>query len=250
MQQADLAGRIAVVTGGSSGIGRATVRLLAQAGAVVHVGYHQGADRAAALIAELPGSGHKAVRIVLEESATMRELAQDIQHQHGKLDILVNSAGYTRLIAHRDLEAIDDEFFDAMMVAHVRGPFAMIRTFAPLLKASGDSVVINVSSIAAFNGAGSSIPYGAGKAALDTVTISLARVLAPQTRVISVSPGAVATDFVPGRNQAAMTKIAETSPLKRLVQPEDVAATVLACVTHLKVTTGVRVICDAGRSLV
>jgi 3-oxoacyl-[acyl-carrier protein] reductase len=106
-----------------------------------------------------------------------------------------------------------------------------------------------VSSIAAFNAAGSSIPYSAAKAALDTMSISLARVLAPHTRVICVSPGAVETDFVPGRNHAAMVQIAEASPLKRIVQPEDVAATVLACITELKVTTGVKIVCDAGRSL-
>ncbi|MDQ2082062.1 SDR family oxidoreductase [Xanthobacteraceae bacterium Astr-EGSB] len=248
--QAELSGKIAVVTGGSNGIGRATVRVLAQAGATVHVGYYKGRERAAALIADLPGKGHKAVRIVLEDTATMRTLAEEIGATHGKLDILVNSAGYTSSIAHRNLDAVDDTFFDAMMVAHVRGPFAMIRTFAPLLKASGNGVVVNISSIAGFNGAGSSIPYGAAKAALDTMSISLARVLAPQTRVICVSPGAVETDFVPGRNHAAMVKVAEASPLKRIVQPEDVAATVFACIAHLPVTTGVRIVCDAGRSLV
>jgi 3-oxoacyl-[acyl-carrier protein] reductase len=248
--QADLTGKIAIVTGGSSGIGRATVRLLAQAGATVYVGYNKGAERAKTLLSELPRKGHKAVHILLEDSATMRALAADVGGAHGKLDILVNCAGYTSLVPHRNLDAVDDALFDAMMVAHVRGPFAMIRTFAPLLKASGDGTVVNVSSIAAFNGAGSSIPYGAAKAALDTMSISLARVLAPQTRVICVSPGAVETDFVPGRDHAAMVQIAEASPLKRIVQPEDVAATVIACVTHLKVTTGVKIVCDAGRSLV
>jgi 3-oxoacyl-[acyl-carrier protein] reductase len=248
--QAELSGKIAVVTGGSNGIGRATVRLLAQAGATVHVGYYKGRERAAALIADLPGKGHKAVRIVLDDTTTMRALADEVSAAHGKLDILVNSAGYTSSIAHRNLDAVDDAFFDAMMVAHVRGPFAMIRTFAPLLKASGNGVVVNISSIAAFNGAGSSIPYGAAKAALDTMSISLARVLAPQTRVICVSPGAVETDFVPGRDHAAMVKIAEASPLRRIVQPQDVAATVYACIAHMPVTTGVKIVCDAGRSLV
>src|SRR5208283_1376200 len=102
---------------------------------------------------------------------------------HGRLDVLVNSAGFTKPIPHRNLDAVDDAFFDAMMVANVRGPFAMIRTFAPLLKASGHGVVVNVSSIAGFNGAGSSIVYGAAKAALDTMTISLARVLGPEVRL-------------------------------------------------------------------
>ena len=89
-----------------------------------------------------------------------------------------------------------------MLIANVRGPFAMIRAFAPLLRESGDGVVINVSSIAGFTGSGSSIAYAASKAALDNMTMSLARVLGPQIRVLCVSPGAVNTDFVAGRSHA------------------------------------------------
>lgn len=250
MDQDKLTGKIAIVTGGSSGIGAATVRLLAQAGASVYVGYNKGSERAEKLIAELPGQGHKAVAIVLEDSATMASLAAEIGQAHGRLDILVNCAGFTKPIAHKNLDAVDDALFDSMMVANVRGPFAMIRTFAPLMKASGDAVVINISSIAGFNGAGSSIPYGAAKAALDTMTISLARALGPEIRVVCVSPGAVETGFVAGRDHAAQLKVAEATPLKRIVQPEDVAMTALACITHLKVTTGVKIVCDGGRSLV
>lgn len=247
MEINDLNGKIAIVTGGSNGIGAATVRALAEAGASVLVGYNKGAERAEKLIAGLPGMGHRAVNIVLEDSSTMRRLADEIGNTHGRLDVLVNSAGFTKPIPHGNLDGVDDAFFDSMMVANVRGPFAMIRTFAPLLKASRNGVVINVSSISGFTGSGSSVVYCGAKAAIDTMTISLARVLGPEIRLLCVSPGAVETDFVAGRGHDALEKIAQASPLKRIVQPEDVARTILGSITHLTSSTGVKIVCDGGR---
>jgi 3-oxoacyl-[acyl-carrier protein] reductase len=126
----------------------------------------------------------------------------------------------------------------------------MIRALTPLLKASGDGVIVNVSSISGFTGSGSNIGYCAAKAALDTMTLSLARVLGPEIRVLCVSPAAVNTDFVPGRDFAAIQKVADRTPLRRVVEPQDVARTILACITHLKTTTGAMILCDGGRSLV
>ena len=242
-----LAGKVAVVTGGSNGIGAATVKTFATHGAAVVVGYHKGEERARTLIADLPGGDHRAVRIVLEDSATMRRAAEEARAHYGRCDILVNSAGITTAIPHVDLEALDDALFDSIMVANVRGPFAMIRAFAPLLRESRDGVVVNVSSISGFTGSGSSIAYCASKAALDTMTISLGRALGPHIRVLCVSPAAVATDFLPGRDRAALEKFAAATPLRRVNEPEDVARTILASVTMLKTTTGAKIICDGGR---
>ena len=244
-----LKGKIAVITGGSSGIGAAAARLFAHEGASVYVGYNKGRDRAEKLISELPGSGHQPIRIVLEDSASMRAAAKTVGDAHGRADILVNSAGFTKPVPHHDLEALSDELIDALMVANVRAPFAMIRAFAPLLKASRDGTIINVSSISGFTGSGSSVAYCAAKAALDSFTTSLGRALGPEIRVLSVSPGAVNTDFVVGRGPAQLEKIAQATPLKKVVQPEDVARAMLACVTHLTVTTGAIVVCDGGRFL-
>src|ERR1700674_1959695 len=184
-----LAGKVAVVTGGSSGIGAATVRLLAAAGARVVVGYNNGADRAAALIGEISGSGNKAMPLPMEDSAQIRKVADAVSDGLGRADILVNSAGFTRMVAHSDLEGLDDDLIDAVLTANVRGPFATIRAFAPLLRASGNAVVVNISSGAASRGSGSNIIYGASKAALDTMTLALARVLAPKIRVLCIAPG-------------------------------------------------------------
>jgi 3-oxoacyl-[acyl-carrier protein] reductase len=248
--QQQLEGKVAVVTGGSSGIGAAAVRMLAAEGASVVVGYHNGVDRANALIAKLPGAGHRAVRIVLEDSATMRQAADDVRASLGRADILVNSAGFTKPVPHGDLDALDDALLDRMLIANVRGPFAMIRAFTPLLREGGDSVIVNVSSIAGFTGSGSSIAYCGAKAAIDNMTISLARVLGPQIRLLCVSPGAVNTDFVAGRDYPQLVKLAQATPLKRVVEPEDVARAIMACVLYLKSSTGVKIVCDGGRLMV
>jgi 3-oxoacyl-[acyl-carrier protein] reductase len=244
-----LEGKVAVVTGGSSGIGAASCRHLAAAGARVVVGYNKGLDRAERLIAELPGAGHKAMHLPLEDTAQIRKIAAAVQAQFGRADVLVNSAGFTRMVPHHDLEALDDDLIDQVLTANVRGPFATIRAFVPLLKASGDGVIVNISSGAAQSGTGSSIIYGASKAALNTMSMALARVLGPEIRVVVVAPGMVHTDFVPGRTEEMMAKAAMATPLKRAIEAEDVALAVIACVTHLTHTTGSVISVDAGRHL-
>jgi 3-oxoacyl-[acyl-carrier protein] reductase len=245
----DLGGKVAVVTGASNGIGAATARALAAEGAGVVVCYNKGAERAQQVMASLAGSGHKLQQVVLEDSTTLNRAAADVRAAYGRCDILINSAGFTSPVPHANLEGMTDQLMDSVLIANVRGPFAAIRAFAPLMRESGDAAIINVSSIAGINGSGSSIAYAASKAALDTMTISLGRVLGPQIRVIAVSPGAVNTDFVAGRTQETLQKHAAESPLKRVVQPDDVARTIMGCILYMKTTTGAKIICDGGRFL-
>ena len=245
----NLTGKVAVVTGASSGIGAASARLFAEAGARVVVGYNQGIDRAKAVVAALKGTGHQVMHLPLEDTAQIRKVAAAVGEEFGRCDILVNSAGFTRMVPHHDLEALDDDLIDAVLTANVRGPFATIRAFAPLLKASGDGVVVNISSGAAQRGSGSSIIYGASKAALDTMSMALARVLAPEIRVVVVAPGMVHTGFVPGRSEETMLRTAMATPLKRQIEAEDVALAVLSCVTHLTFTTGSIVNVNGGGHL-
>lgn len=247
--QYDLRGRVAVVVGGSSGIGAATARRLADGGASVVVGYNGGHERAEALVAELAGDDHLALRIPVEDSAAIAEAALQVGERSGKVDVLVNSAGVTKPVPHADLDAMDDEAFDRILITNVRGPFAVIRAFTPLLRAGGDGIVVNVSSLSGQTGLGSSIAYCASKGALDTMSLSLARVLAPQVRVISVAPAAVATDFVPGRGRDMVEKQAATSPLRIVAEADDVALAILSAVTHLRLTTGSSIVVDNGRHL-
>ena len=244
-----LRGKVALVTGGSSGIGAATVQALAAEGARVTIGYHAGRDRAEHLRLSLPGDGHSIVRLTLEDAAEIRRAIGELALETARLDILVNSAGFTTPIPHHDLDTLDDALFERILVANARGPYSIIRAALPLLRRSDEGVIVNVSSISAFTGSGSNIAYCAAKAALDTMGMSLARALGPNIRVMSVSPGAVATDFVAGRGRDALEKSAETTPLRRVIEPTDVADAVLACITHLRATTGTRILVDGGRHL-
>ena len=248
-----LGGKVAVVTGASSGIGAASARLFAAAGARIVVGYNRGIDRANAVVAGLAGSGqagfHRAMHLPLEDTAQIKRVAAAVREEFGRADILVNSAGFTRMVAHSDLDALDDDLIDQVLTANVRGPFATIRAFVPLLRESGDGVIINISSGAAQSGTGSSIIYGASKAALNTMSMALARVLGPEIRVVVVAPGMVHTGFVPGRTEEMMARAAMATPLKRAIEAEDVALAVISCVTHLTHTTGSIISVDAGRHL-
>jgi 3-oxoacyl-[acyl-carrier protein] reductase len=244
-----LSGKVAVIIGGSGGIGAAAAQALAAEGATAVVTWRAGEATAEALLAKLPGFGHLARRAVVEDTATLTALAADVAAAFGRCDILVNSAGYTRPIPIGDLDALTDDFIDDMFKVNWRGQFAAIRAFAPLLKASGDGLIVSVSSIAGLNGVGSNLAYAAIKAGIDTMTKSLARALAPEVRVMAVSPGVVATDFVPGRDAAALEKVAPTIPLKRVATAEDVGRAIAACATHLTYSTGSLIVVDGGRAL-
>lgn len=243
----DLTQKVSVVTGATGGIGAAIARRLAEAGARVVVGYNNKSIEAAKIISELPGTGHRAMRIPMLETNVIREVAATVERDFGRCDVLVNSAGFTRMVPHSDLEALDDNLIDAIFAANVRGPFATVRAFAPLMKKSGDAVIINISSIAAISGSGSNIAYGGSKAALDTMALALARVLGPEIRVFTISPAAVDTAFVPGRTTAMVERVAATTPLKRVVQADEVAQAVIAAVTHLTSSTGIVIPVDGGK---
>jgi 3-oxoacyl-[acyl-carrier protein] reductase len=244
-----LAGKVAVVCGGSGGIGAASARLLAGAGSAVVVGYHGNAAKAEAMAAELPGAGHVALAAPVTDSPALARLAAEVGQRFGRADILVNAAGMTRPVPHEDLDALDDDLIDEVFKVNWRGPFAAVRAFRPLLAASGDGLVVNISSIAATTAVGSSVAYCGAKAGLDVMTVALARALAPEIRVLAVSPGVVDTDFVAGRTAEANAKIAAGTPLRRVASTDEVARAVLACATHLTFSTGSTVRVDGGRHL-
>lgn len=241
--------KVAVIAGGTGGIGRATAKRLAAAGARIVILSRDGKQGAAELLAQLPGQGHGALTAVIEDSATLVKAAADVAAEWGRADILVNSAGFTKPIPHADLDALDDELIDRMFAVNWRGQFAAIRAFTPLLRASGAGLIVNISSIAASTGIGSNVAYCAAKAGMDIMAVSLGRALAPDIRVLNVSPGVVDTQFVPGRDQAWNAKQASTTPLKRIGTPDDIAAAVEVCATTLVFSTGTTIHVDGGRRL-
>jgi 3-oxoacyl-[acyl-carrier protein] reductase len=244
-----LAGKVAVVIGGSGGIGSEICRHLTQAGATVVFTYRTGREAAQRLQASLPGGGHWAKQVAVDDSAGLKILAAEVEAKHGRCDVLVNCAGITRFVPHADLDALDDQIIDDIFRVNWRGAFAAVRAFRALLKATGSGLVVNISSIAGVTGMGSNVAYCASKAALDSMTKSLARALAPQIRVVSVSPGLVDTEFVKGLDQQWRDEQAARTPLKRLASPAEIGAAVLAVATLLPYSNGCIIAVDGGRPL-
>jgi 3-oxoacyl-[acyl-carrier protein] reductase len=189
------------------------------------------------------------VRIAIEDSASIAAAAAAVEERYGHLDALVNSGGATTPVPLNDLAALTDEIFDRTVRINLRGPFAMVRAFRPLLERGSGAAVVNISSIAARTGQGSSIAYLSAKGGVDSLTVALAKVLAPRIRVFSVSPAGVDTDFVPGRSREALQKMADNQPLAHLTTPDDVARAVIACIVNLTSTTGIVLPVDEGRHL-
>ena len=242
-----LTGKVALVTGGSSGIGAATVKTLAHAGATVVIGYYNGLDRAQALQASLPGT-HHVIQLSLDDKATHVQATQWVAKTFGKLDILVNSAGYTQRIAHSDLATLTPDLFEKIVQSILGGTYAITHALMPTLQASADAVVVNMSSVSAFTGSGSNMAYCAAKAGVDTLTQSLARAFGP-VRFLAVSPASVDTNFVAGRSRAEVEAKASKTPIVRVVTPEDVADAIYAAVAYLHTATGTRLVIDGGHCL-
>jgi 3-oxoacyl-[acyl-carrier protein] reductase len=245
-----LDGKVVVITGGTGAIGVACARRLAHLGARCVLLYHsEASDAAQAKAAALEGEGHTAMKVQITDSASLQATAHAVSERYGKVDILINSAGYTKPVPAADLQALSDDLIDDILRVNFRGVIAGIRAFLPLLQASGDGLVVNISSIAAFTGTGSNLAYVAAKAGTDVVGDALAKAFAPTVRVVSVSPGVVDTSFVPGRGADFNEKAAATIPLKRVGTADDVAAAVQACATTLRYMTGTRLVVDGGRHL-
>lgn len=240
---------VAVVIGGAGGIGGGICVRLAEDGCTVIVATRSRLTEAEQLAASLPGSGHSAAGVTITDADSLREFANGLAAAYGRVDILVNCAGVTRPVAHDDLDALDDELIDQIFATNWRGPFATIRTLRPLLEQSADPVVVNISSVAAVTGQGSNVAYCASKAALDSMTRSLARSLAPKIRLVSVSPGWVLGEYAARMPAEVIDTQRNETPLQRLATPADVAAAVSAVTRDLPCTTGSVIPVDGGRPL-
>lgn len=244
-----LSGKVAIVTGGAGGIGSAISRTLGGAGVAVVITYNSDVVRANALLEMLPGSGHAVVQASVTDSESRKRLAGFVAKRYGRLDVLVNNAGITTPVPHDDLDGLTDDWIDQIFQTNWRGAFAMIRACKALLLASGDGLVVNISSVAGQTGIGSNVAYCASKAALDSLTRSLARALAPTIRVVSVSPGWVMGEYANRVDSAYLQAQVDATPMGRLATGDDVANAVLALATTLTFTTGSIIPVDGGRPL-
>ena len=235
MEQGDLTGKVAIVTGSSTGIGAAVAVGLAKRGANVVVNYARSKAEAEATADGVRAAGAD-VRLVQGDVANdtdCRRLAQEAMAAWNRIDILVNNAGTTKFVAnHADLDSLSAEDFAGIYAVNVIGPFQMIRAAIAGLRANGAGAVVNISSIAGVTGIGSSVAYAASKGALNTMTLSLARALAPAVRVNAVCPGFVDSSwFARQFGREAADKIADAqgrqNPLQRLADGAEIAKTVL-----------------------
>lgn len=248
-----LEGMTAIVTGGGTGVGAACALRLAEKGANVAINYSRSAEAAEAVAATCREHGVDAIamRADVARDEDCRALVAAAADRWGRVDILVNSAGTTRFIAHADLEAVKPEDFDAIFGVNLKGPFQMSRAVAPHMRARGAGAIVNISSASAMTGAGSSIPYAASKGALNTLTKSLARVFAPEIRVNAVCP-----DFITGRwlregvgaerHDAVLADVQSRAALGKVATPDDVAETVLWFIEQAGFITGETLVMDAG----
>ena len=245
----NLAGTVAVITGGGTGIGRATASALAGRAAGIVVTYTRSKDEAESLVAELPCRA-LAVRSDVADDEQVHHLRSLVLDEFGRVDVLVNNAATTYRVPHEDLDGLTDEAFGRVLDVNVLGPFRMARAFAPALRQSRGAVV-NIASISGYRAGGSSIAYGVSKAALLQLTRNLAVALAPEVRVNAIAPGTVATRWQTGlhgeeefRRRAAAER--ETVPLKRTAGPEHVAQAVLGLLA-MELVTGETIVLDGGK---
>jgi 3-oxoacyl-[acyl-carrier protein] reductase len=257
MEQADLKGKAAIVTGSSSGIGASVALGLARRGADVVINYSKSAKEADAVAAEVKKTGVKVVAVQANVAidADCRKLAKAAKDAFGRIDILVNNAGTTKFASHRDLDALSAEDFANIYAVNVIGAFQMIRACVDDLRAHKDGAVVNVSSIAGIEGLGSSVAYAASKGALNTMTLSLARALGPEIRVNAVCPGLVATPWFTERFGAdAFEKVKEgykkTAILARVADSDEIAKSVIFLATSDSYNiTGEKLLTDGGLRL-
>ncbi|MDE2858917.1 MAG: SDR family NAD(P)-dependent oxidoreductase [Chloroflexota bacterium] len=249
MKPTTLEGQVALVTGGGGGIGSAICRRLASEGAQVIITYRSDEAKALAVAASLAGGDHLALHAPVDDGEALGRLAGTVQARYGQLDILVNNAGITEAVPHEDLDGLDDALIDRIFRVNWRGAFASIRALKALLMAGDGGVVINISSIAGRTGVGSNVAYCASKAAMDSMTRSLARALAPQIRVLSVSPGWVNGEYAQRMPRALLAEQEAKTPLARIAEAEDVAEAVYVAIAHLRFSTGDIIPVDGGRPL-
>lgn len=246
---AALDGKVAVVTGANGGIGSAICRRLAQAGMHVVLTDLKPVEETQRVADTLAGAGHMVVQAAVDNSADQARLAHLIAERYGTVDLLVNNAGVTRPVPHNDLDALDDELIDLIFRVNFRGAFSSIRALKELLMSGDGGLVVNISSIAARTAVGSNVAYCASKAAIDNMTMSLARALAPKIRVVSVAPGWVDGEYARRMPPEVIQEQRDKTPLHRLAQAEDVAEAIYAVAAHLTFTTGAIIPVDGGRPL-
>jgi len=239
-----LANRVALVTGGGTGIGRAIALGLAESGADVAINYSRSREDAEATAGAVRELGRRALAIKADVSQDrdVREMVRRVAGDWGRLDILVNNAGTTKFVDHKNLDGLDEEVWDRILAVNVKGMFFCCRAAANVMT---EGRIINIGSVAGLRGHGSSIAYAASKGAVHTMTLSLARALAPKITVNAIAPGLIETRWHLGR-EGENARTSERLPAKRIGHPEDIAHIAVAIATSTTFLTGQIIAVDGG----
>jgi 3-oxoacyl-[acyl-carrier protein] reductase len=254
----DIEGKAAVVTGSSSedGVGGECAKLLAARGCNVIVNYASNKAGADEIVAQCEAAGAKAfaVQADVANDADCLRLVTAAVERFGRLDALINNAATTKPIPHARMDELDAAEFQRVFSVNLVGNYQMCRAAAPHLKESGDGAIVNISSIGALRGGGSSIAYAASKGALNTLTMSMAKLLAPQVRVNALCPGALlgrwTRKIMSKENYEARVRLVEAElPLRRGIWPIDVARAALFLIEGATAMTGECLRMDCGHHL-
>jgi 3-oxoacyl-[acyl-carrier protein] reductase len=239
--------RVALVTGAGTGIGRGIAEAFGRAGLKVVVNYSRSRDAAEEVVRDVRAAGGEAIAIgaSVSDDREVRAMMEQISREFGRLDILINNAGWSTRIPHDRLEDLTDEVWNRTFDTNLRGAFYCVRAAVPLLQKQEGAAIVNIASVAGITGLGSSMAYAASKGAMITMTKSLARALAPAIRVNAIAPGFVRTRFADWPSSAFDDGEAMT-PLKRLATVEEIAALALHLAVEAKSITGETIAVDGG----
>ena len=241
--------KVALVTGSATGIGRAVAIRFAKEGLAVAVNYSRSqadAEQTLAAVKELGMPALLCKANVADEEA-VQNMVRRCNEELGGLDVLVNNAGTTRFIDHKDLKSLTNEVWDEILGVNLKGTFFCCREALPLLQ-ERKGCIVNVTSVAGLQGHGSSIPYAASKSAVNCMTKSLARAFAPAVRVNAVAPGPVLTRWL-ADHMDHVNRSLQGTPMGRAALPEDIADTVCFLALGSTLMTGQVVIVDGGRTM-
>ena len=250
---ADLAGRTALVTGGASGIGLATVEVFAQRGASVALNHLPGDAQGPKEAERLSAAGLQVIAVAgdVSKPGEAEAMVHEAIGKLGRLDYLVNNAGTSATrepIAPRELDKVTEAFWDTIINTNLIGPFRCTKAAADALRAAGGAVC-NTVSVAGLNMQGSSMAYGASKAGLISLTKNLARALAPEARVNAVAPGFVETGWTQPWPEERKRGSIERTLLKRACTPQDIAAAIIFLCADTTMITAQTLVVDGGYSL-
>jgi 3-oxoacyl-[acyl-carrier protein] reductase len=240
--------KAALITGGGTGVGKATALQLAARGYDVAINYSQSKDDAEATAVEARERGVRAICVQCDVSddGNVRSMIERCKAEFGRLDVVVNNAGTTFFVKHTELEEMTEEKWDRILAVNLKGPFFVSRAAIPLMRAGG--AIINVASVAGVAGSGSSIAYAASKGGLITMTKSLARALAPDIRVNAVCPGVIISRWLEGHEDMVEAAL-KITPLKRASTTDDIADVVTFLACDAGMMTGQALVVDGGRTM-